>query len=143
MDRFIKTDTECVGAAALAERGANPPKRFKTLRIEGDSGAGVRRGRDEGRRQVGVVDVTRGESPGRHHRAGHPRRRRREDGEKVEVAVGDGTARGQRGAAVDPRPEEGASAGLRGGPAPGLCSLLWVEPLYGVVPNFSEGRRPT
>ena len=37
MDRFIKTDTECVGAAALAERGANPPKRFKTLKIEGDA----------------------------------------------------------------------------------------------------------
>jgi glycine cleavage system aminomethyltransferase T len=37
MDRFIKTDTECVGAAALAERGANPPKRFKTLQIEGEA----------------------------------------------------------------------------------------------------------
>lgn len=36
MDRFIKTDTECVGAEALAARGANPPKRFKTLRLEGD-----------------------------------------------------------------------------------------------------------
>ncbi|MFI5045300.1 MAG: aminomethyltransferase family protein, partial [Acidimicrobiales bacterium] len=37
MDRFIKTDTECVGAEALAAYGANPPKRFKTLRIEGES----------------------------------------------------------------------------------------------------------
>ena len=37
MDRFIKTDTENVGAEALAARGANPPKRFKTLRIEGDA----------------------------------------------------------------------------------------------------------
>src|SRR5262245_49829473 len=31
MDRFIKTDTECVAAEALASYGANPPKRFKTL----------------------------------------------------------------------------------------------------------------
>ena len=37
MDRFIKTDTECVGAGALAAYGANPPKRFKALRIEGDT----------------------------------------------------------------------------------------------------------
>jgi aminomethyltransferase len=36
MDRFIKTETECVGARALAERGADPPKRFKTLRIDAD-----------------------------------------------------------------------------------------------------------
>jgi aminomethyltransferase len=35
MDRFIKTDTENVGAAALQAYGANPPKRFKTLRFEG------------------------------------------------------------------------------------------------------------
>jgi aminomethyltransferase len=35
MDRFIKTDTENVGAAALADYGTNPPKRFKTLRFEG------------------------------------------------------------------------------------------------------------
>jgi len=35
MDRFIKTDTENVGADALKSYGANPPKRFKTLRFEG------------------------------------------------------------------------------------------------------------
>jgi glycine cleavage system aminomethyltransferase T len=35
MDRFIKTDTENVGADALAAYGASPPKRFKTLRFEG------------------------------------------------------------------------------------------------------------
>ena len=35
MDRFIKTDTECVGAGALADYGKNPPKRFKTLTFEG------------------------------------------------------------------------------------------------------------
>jgi aminomethyltransferase len=37
MDRFIKTGTECVGAEALAAYGANPPKRFKTLRIESEA----------------------------------------------------------------------------------------------------------
>jgi aminomethyltransferase len=37
MDRFIKTDTENVGANALAAYGANPPKRFKTLRIESET----------------------------------------------------------------------------------------------------------
>jgi aminomethyltransferase len=36
MDRFIKTDTEVVAAEALAAYGANPPKRFKTLRFEGE-----------------------------------------------------------------------------------------------------------
>jgi aminomethyltransferase len=35
MDRFIKTDTENVGADALRSYGASPPKRFKTLRFEG------------------------------------------------------------------------------------------------------------
>jgi aminomethyltransferase len=37
LDRFIKTGTENVGAEALASYGANPPKRFKTLRIQGDA----------------------------------------------------------------------------------------------------------
>jgi aminomethyltransferase len=37
MDRFIKTDTENVGANALAAYGANPPKRFKTLRVESET----------------------------------------------------------------------------------------------------------
>ena len=36
MDRFIKTDTEVVGADVLASYGASPPKRFKTLRFEGE-----------------------------------------------------------------------------------------------------------
>jgi aminomethyltransferase len=92
MDRFIKTDTECVGAAALAERGANPPKRFKTLKIEGDVvpeyGATVSKdGRD-----VGVVT-----SPASSPRLGTIGLAILDadaagDGEKVEVAVGDGTA---------------------------------------------------
>ncbi len=55
MDRFIATDTECVGAAALSEYGANPPKRFKGLRVEGemapDYGAAVTKDGE----QVGVV----------------------------------------------------------------------------------------
>jgi aminomethyltransferase len=37
LDRVIKTDTENVGAQALAAAGAKPQKRFKTLRIEGDA----------------------------------------------------------------------------------------------------------
>jgi aminomethyltransferase len=37
LDRFIKPGTESVGSDALASYGANPPKRFKTLRIEGDA----------------------------------------------------------------------------------------------------------
>jgi aminomethyltransferase len=91
MDRFINTDTECVGAAALAERGANPPKRFKTLKIEGDVvpeyGATVSKdGRD-----VGVVT-----SPASSPRLGTIGLAILDaaaagDGEKVEVAVGDGT----------------------------------------------------
>lgn len=92
MDRFIKTDTEVVGAAALAERGANPPKRFKTLRIEGDavpdSGAAVTK---DGR-EVGVVT-----SPAASPRLGTIGLAILDadvanDGEKVEVAVEGGTA---------------------------------------------------
>jgi aminomethyltransferase len=37
LDRMIKPGTENVGSAALAAYGADPPKRFKTLRIEGDA----------------------------------------------------------------------------------------------------------
>jgi aminomethyltransferase len=92
MDRFIKTDTECVGAAALAERGANPPKRFKSLRIEGeatpDYGATVTKDGAE----IGVVT-----SPATSPRLGPIGlaildAAAATDGEKVEVAIGDGTA---------------------------------------------------
>jgi aminomethyltransferase len=54
MDRFIKVDTENVGAEALKAYGANPPKRFKTLRFEGsvpEAGAAVTKDGAE----VGVV----------------------------------------------------------------------------------------
>jgi glycine cleavage system T protein (aminomethyltransferase) len=37
LDRFIKPRTENVGAEALAAVGANPPKRLKTLTIQGDA----------------------------------------------------------------------------------------------------------
>jgi aminomethyltransferase len=37
LDRFVKPGTECVGAAALAEAGAAPVRRLKTLRFEGDA----------------------------------------------------------------------------------------------------------
>jgi aminomethyltransferase len=92
MDRFIKTDTECVGAAALAERGANPPKRFKTLRIDSgvapDYGAAVSR---EGE-QVGVVT-----SPAVSPRVGTIGlaildTEASADGQVLDVAVGEGTA---------------------------------------------------
>ena len=37
LDRFVKQGTENVGSEALAAVGANPPKRLKTLTIEGDA----------------------------------------------------------------------------------------------------------
>lgn len=92
MDRFIKTDTECVGAAALASYGQDPPKRFKTLKIEGDAmpdyGAAVTK---DGR-HVGVVT-----SPAVSPRLGTMGLAildtdASSDGAKVEVAVEGGTA---------------------------------------------------
>jgi aminomethyltransferase len=92
MDRFIKTDTECVGAAALAERGANPPKRFKTLQIEGDAAPDYGAAVTKDGREVGTVT-----SPASSPRLGTIGLAILDadvavDGEKVEVAVGDGTA---------------------------------------------------
>lgn len=92
MDRFIKSGTECVGAAALAAYGENPPKRFKSLRIEGDAvpeyGAAVTK---DGR-SVGVVT-----SPAASPRLGTIGLAILDadvanDGDKVEVAVEGGTA---------------------------------------------------
>lgn len=37
LDRFIKSGTECVGTSALAAYGATPPKRLKTLSIQGEA----------------------------------------------------------------------------------------------------------
>jgi glycine cleavage system aminomethyltransferase T len=92
MDRFIKTDTECVGAGALAERGASPPKRFKTLQIEGDATPDYGAAVTKDGREVGVVT-----SPASSPRLGTIGLAILDadvasDGEKVEVAVGDGTA---------------------------------------------------
>lgn len=46
-DRVIRTDTECIGAKALAVAGANPPNRFVTLELGADEapeyGATVRK----------------------------------------------------------------------------------------------------
>ncbi len=92
MDRFIDTDTECVGAAALAERGASPPKRFVNLRIDGETapeyGAAVTRGGAE----VGVVT-----SPAVSPRLGTiglsvVDTAAAAEGGAVEVAIGEGTA---------------------------------------------------
>jgi aminomethyltransferase len=92
MDRFIKTDTECVGAAALAERGANPPKRFKTLKIESETAPDYGASVTKDGRQVGVVT-----SPAVSPRVGTIGLAILDsevagEGEKVEVAIGDGTA---------------------------------------------------
>jgi glycine cleavage system T protein (aminomethyltransferase) len=92
MDRFIATDTENVGADALAERGASPPKRFKTLKVENETapeyGAAVSR---DGR-EVGTVT-----SPAVSPRVGTIGLAILDsdasgEGEKVEVAIGDSTA---------------------------------------------------
>ena len=92
MDRFIKTDTECVGAAALAAYGAAPPKRFKTLRIEGETAPDYGAAVTKDGTQVGVVT-----SPASSPRLGTIGlaildAAAANDGDKVEVAVGDGTA---------------------------------------------------
>lgn len=92
MDRFIVSDTECVGAAALAERGADPPKRFKTLKIEGDAAPDYGAVVTKDGREVGVVT-----SPATSPRLGTIGLAILDadasaDGEKVEVAVAGGTA---------------------------------------------------
>lgn len=92
MDRFIKTDTEVVGAEALAARGANPPKRFKTLKIEGDVAPDYGAAVTKDGREVGVVT-----SPASSPRLGTIGLAILDsdvanEGEKVEVAVEGGTA---------------------------------------------------
>jgi dimethylglycine dehydrogenase len=92
MDRFIDTDAECVGAAALRERGENPPKRFKTLQIEGEAAPDYGAVVTKDGREVGVVT-----SPASSPRVGTIGLAVLDadvatDGEKVEVAVGDGSA---------------------------------------------------
>lgn len=89
MDRFIKTETECVGAAALSAYGAHPPKRFKTLRIEGDQAPDYGAKVMKDGKQVGTVT-----SPASSPRVGTIGLAILDtdaavDGEKVEVAIGD------------------------------------------------------
>lgn len=91
MDKFIKTDTECVASAALAARGAAPPKRFKTLRIEGDVAPDYGAAVTKDGREAGVVT-----SPAVSPRLGTIGLAILDadvatEGEKVEVAVADGT----------------------------------------------------
>jgi glycine cleavage system T protein (aminomethyltransferase) len=92
MDRFVKTDTECVGAGALASYGADPPKRFKTVRIESESAPEYGAAVTMDGRQVGAVT-----SPAVSPRVGTIGLAildtdASDDGTKVEVAVGDETA---------------------------------------------------
>jgi glycine cleavage system aminomethyltransferase T len=92
MDRFIAAGTECVGADALAAYGASPPKRFVSLRIEGDAapeyGAAVTRGG----REVGTLT-----SPAVSPRLGTiglaiVAADAAAEGSRLDVAVGEGTA---------------------------------------------------
>ena len=92
MDRFIKTDTECVGASALAERGTAPPKRFKTLKIDSEAAPDSESAVTRGGEGVGVVT-----SPALSPRVGTIALAILDagaatEGEKLEVALGDGTA---------------------------------------------------
>jgi len=92
MDRFIKAGTECVAAEALAARGANPPKRFKSLAIEGEAAPDYGAAVTKDGRLVGVVT-----SPANSPRVGVIGlaildAEAAADGDKVEVAVGDGAA---------------------------------------------------
>ena len=93
MDRFIKTDTECVGAEALAAYGAKPAEA-----VQDAPDRGGRRCRTTARpsrrtaREVGVVT-----SPASSPRLGtigarDPDADVATDGGKVEVAVEGGTA---------------------------------------------------
>jgi glycine cleavage system aminomethyltransferase T len=92
MDRFIATDTENIGAAALAERGQDPPKRFKTLKIDSDAAPDYGASVTKGGREVGTVT-----SPAVSPRVGAIGlaildRDVAGEGETLDVAVGEGTA---------------------------------------------------
>ena len=92
LDRFIKTDTENVAANRLAEYGANPPKRFKTLKIESDAAPDYGASVTLDGREVGSVT-----SPAVSPRVGTIGLAildadASSEGTKVDVVVGDGTA---------------------------------------------------
>ena len=96
LDRVVKLDAEgeCMGAEKLREVAAEPPNRFKTIRLDGDTlpgyGATVTRNGEE----VGVLT-----SPATSPMFGPIglailRTDAAVDGEKVEVALGDGAVPG-------------------------------------------------
>jgi aminomethyltransferase len=96
LDRVVKLDAEgeCMGAEKLRDVAAGPPNRFKTIRLDGDTlpeyGATITRDGEE----VGVLT-----SPARSPMFGPIglailRTDAAVDGEKVEVALGDGTVPG-------------------------------------------------
>jgi aminomethyltransferase len=92
MDKFVKTDTENFGAKALAGYGADPPKRFKTLRIESETAPAYGAAVTRAGRQVGAVT-----SPAMSPRVGTIGLAILEadaagEGTKVEVAMDEGTA---------------------------------------------------
>ena len=151
MDKFIKTDTENVGAEALATLRRHTAETLQDPEDRGRRDSGLRRRGDEGRQQVGVVT-----SPAVSPRLGTIGLAILDagvatDGEKVEVAIEGGTAPPRsrccrcsiprrRSRAPDARQYEPRSAG-RTGPPLCLCWGMTDGELYGVVPNFSEGRR--
>ena len=92
MDRFIKTDTENVASQTLADYGASPPKRFKTLKIESEAAPDYGATVTLDGREVGTVT-----SPAVSPRVGTIglailQADASADGTKVDVAVGEGTA---------------------------------------------------
>ena len=134
MDRFIKTDTENVGADALAAYGATPPKRFKTL-VRGmlpeagtvvtkdgaEVGVSPRRPRARGSARSGSRSLT-------------PRSRRTAPRSRP-------GARSRPSTRVDPQKQRPRGEARPRQPDRPAYPAVVSEPIYGVVPNFSEGRR--
>ena len=142
LDRFVKQGTENVGSEALAAVATNPPRRLKTLQIQGEAapeaGATVTKdGEEVGTVTSPVVSPRLGTIALAVLATGCGERRREGRG---------GRGRRDRGAAQPLRSGEEAAAGLnaRTAPATGEARILRgmdEERLVGVVPNFSEGRR--
>ena len=139
LDRFVKQGTENVGSEALAAVGANPPKRLKTLQIEGDAtpeaGSTVTKdGEEVGTLTSPVVSPRFGTIALAVLATGAAN-----DGEKVEV--GGSVATVAPLSIFDPEKKRPRAT-------PGTARtdriLRGMDEgrLVGVVPNFSEGRRP-
>ena len=135
MDKFIKTDTENVGAEALASYGATPAEAVQDPEDRGRRDAGLRRRGHEGRPAGRGRDLAGGQPAPGHDRAGDPRRRcrhRRREGRSRDR--GWHRARHGRGA-VAARSREGEAARLTHGgtnpegagrTGPPLC-LCWGD----------------